>query len=57
MTHEFIYDGDTQVEVRIFDKAEKAAPLLRTLENNPVSQMEIRLIAMSVGADTPGVWN
>ena len=57
MTHEFIYDGNTQVGVRIFDKAEEVAPILRVLDNNPFSQMEIRLIAMSVGADIPGVWN
>lgn len=57
MTHEFIYNGDKQVGVRIFDKAEEADVIIRTLDNNPISQMEIRLMAMSVGADTPGVWN
>ena len=57
MTHEFIYDGNAQVGVRIFDKAEEVDPILRVLDNNPFSQMEIRLIAMSVGADIPGVWN
>ena len=57
MTHEFIYDGGAQVGVRIFDKAEEVDRLLRALDNNPFSQMEIRLMAMSVGADIPGVWN
>ena len=57
MTHEFIYDGGTQVGVRIFDKAEEVDRLLRALDNNHYSQMEIRLMAMSVGADIPGVWN
>lgn len=57
MTHEFIYEGEKQVGVRLFDKSEEVAPILRTLENNPASQMEIRLIAMSVGADTPEVWD
>ena len=57
MTHEFIYDGNAQIGVRIFDKAEEVDPILQTLDNNPISQMGIRLVAMSVGVDTPGVWN
>ena len=57
MTHEFIFDGNAQIGVRIFDKAEEANPILRTLDNNPFSQMEIRLTAMSVGVDTHGGWN
>ena len=57
VTHELIYDGDKPVGVRLFDKAEGVGPILRKMVNNPASQMEIQSMDMSIGADTPGVWN
>ena len=57
MSHEYIYEGTSQIGVRIFGAAEEFYPLLRTADNNPVSQMEIRMKAVAMGVDTPGVWD
>ena len=57
MSHEYIYEGASQIGVRIYDAAEEFYPLLRTADNTPVSQMEIRMKAVAMGADTPGVWD
>ena len=43
--------------MRLIDKADELHPMLDSLDNNPATQMRIRMAAMSVGADTPGVWD
>ena len=57
MSHEYIYEGKSQIGVRLCGVTDELYPLLCTSDNNPVSQMEIRLKAVAMGADTPGVWD
>ena len=57
MSHEYIYDGESLIGVRIHGAEADFYPLLRAVDNNPTSQVAIYMKALELGADTPGVWD